>query len=47
VAASAPVQAPVATPAATGPTPMGYSAADMGAQAWQPRSAVGPRPFGY
>ena len=29
------------------PTPMGYSAADMGAQAWQPRSAVGPRPFGF
>lgn len=28
-------------------SPLGYSAADMGAQAWQPRSAVGPRPFGY
>lgn len=47
VAASPTVQAPMATPAAPGPTPMGYSAADMGAQAWQPRSAVGPRPFGY
>jgi len=28
-------------------TPLGYGAADVGAQAWQPRSAVGPRPFGY